>query len=92
MLVSEKSTTLITNQTMPAMTGLELVEKIRKIRSDLPVILCTGFSKYIQDRTHENTGILEIVYKPFTGQELVTLIRKVLDEVNQKSRQSGGEQ
>ena len=55
---------LITDQTMPVMTGLELIKQARSLRPDLPVILCTGFSEAIDDTTKDSTGVNEILAKP----------------------------
>ncbi len=70
---------VITDLTMPKMTGEKLAEKIKKIRPDIPIILCTGFSMRI---THENIkekGINSLLMKPLTIHELSNTIRGILD-------------
>jgi len=70
---------VITDQTMPKMTGMELIKELRLIQSDIPIILCTGFNEKI---TEENTRHLEIgalIGKPVRIAEIAETIREVLD-------------
>ena len=69
---------IITDQTMPEMTGATLVEELRRIRSDIPIILCTGFSHLINDEKAEALGIDAFVMKPGITQELAVTIQQVL--------------
>jgi PAS domain S-box-containing protein len=71
---------IITDQTMPNLTGTNLAEEFIKIRSDIPIILCTGFSKNISRKKLESIGIKEFVMKPIVQRDLATAIRKVLNE------------
>ena len=70
---------LITDQTMPNMNGLELVQEIRKINSELPIILCTGFSSKVNDEKVAELGIKALCYKPLTKRDIAEKIREVLD-------------
>lgn len=70
---------VITDQTMPKMTGVELAEELLKIRPDLPIILCTGFSSIVTEEKVKSMGVKELVYKPLAKKELALLIRKVLN-------------
>jgi len=71
---------IITDMAMPKMTGKELSSKVLKARNDLPIILCTGYSeKFTQDDAFE-LGIREYVPKPVISEDLLALIRKVIDE------------
>ncbi|MCG8634646.1 MAG: CHASE domain-containing protein, partial [Desulfobacterales bacterium] len=70
---------VITDMTMPNMTGDELAMKMMKIRSDIPVILCTGFSNRISETMASEIGIRAFIYKPFIEADLSKIIRKVLD-------------
>jgi CheY-like chemotaxis protein len=70
---------LITDMTMPDMTGDILVRKIRDIRPDLPVILCTGYSSRISGEKAQAMGIQALARKPFDRNELAITVRKVLD-------------
>lgn len=78
---------VITDMTMPGMTGDELAGKILKIRPDMPVIICTGFSELISEERAEQMGIRAFVKKPFSMRELGEVIRMALDEHTQIPRQ-----
>jgi CheY-like chemotaxis protein len=71
---------VITDMTMPNMTGDELAIELMKIRQDIPVILCTGYSKKISDETASEIGIKAFAYKPVVKADLAKTVRKVLDE------------
>lgn len=71
---------LITDQTMPQMTGLELAERMLQIRSDLPIILCTGYSTQVSEERAKSSGIKGFALKPLTRKEISSLVRKVLGE------------
>jgi DNA-binding NtrC family response regulator len=71
---------IITDQTMPEMTGVELAKEILTLRADMPIIMCTGFS-YVVDADKANAaGIRAFAMKPLTKREIARTIRKVLDE------------
>jgi CheY-like chemotaxis protein len=69
---------VITDQTMPRMSGVELAGALAKVRSDIPVILCTGFSERVNGETVGQHGIRAFVMKPFTIQEISRHIRSAL--------------
>lgn len=71
---------VITDMTMPDMTGETLAEEIRLIRSDIPVILCTGFSDQIDEVKAHDAGIDEFMIKPINMNDIALAIRKVLDK------------
>jgi PAS domain S-box-containing protein len=71
---------VITDQTMPHMTGLRLARELLKIRSDLPVILCTGHSDAVTPDTLREAGIRQFLMKPLTKRELAQAVRCILDE------------
>ncbi len=71
---------VITDMTMPNMTGLELAPRLREIRPDIPIIICTGFSEMIDGDKAKSMGILGYVMKPITKEEIARIIRQVLDE------------
>jgi len=70
---------VITDMTMPNMTGAELSQEILKIRSDIPIILCTGFSELIDREKAASLGIKEYLMKPVEKKKLAEAIRKVLE-------------
>ncbi len=71
---------VITDMTMPHMTGEKLAEELMQIRFDIPVILCTGFSSMIDEQKALGMGIRSFISKPFLKREIAETIRKVLDE------------
>jgi PAS domain S-box-containing protein len=73
---------IITDQTMPGMTGLDLARRILQIRPHMPIILCTGYSTLISEDKGKAAGIKGFAYKPLAKKEIGELIRKVLDEEN----------
>jgi two-component system, cell cycle sensor histidine kinase and response regulator CckA len=75
-----KYSLVITDQTMPRMTGAELAKELLQIRPEIPIILCTGFSEIIDQEIARSLGIREFVMKPFVFSELADIARKVLDE------------
>jgi CheY-like chemotaxis protein/anti-sigma regulatory factor (Ser/Thr protein kinase) len=70
---------LITDMTMPGMSGNRLVAEIRKTRPGIPVIICTGFSRIISPETAHEEGINAILMKPLAINDLASAVRKVLD-------------
>jgi len=71
---------VITDMTMPNMTGDKLAAELMNIRSDIPVILCTGYSKKISEKTEAETGIKAFADKPISKADLAKTVRNVLDE------------
>jgi PAS domain S-box-containing protein len=78
---SEKFDLVITDQTMPNMTGSELATKILHIKPDIPIILCTGFSEVITEEQAKALGIREFILKPISRQDMAQAIRKVLEDL-----------
>ncbi len=77
---------VITDLTMPKMTGIRLTQEILRVRPGFPVILCTGFSEELhQDALHQ-LGIREVIRKPAIRDQLAAVIRKVLDSTAPISR------
>ncbi len=76
---SDQFDLVITDMTMPKMTGDKLTGELRKIRPDIPVILCTGYSELIFKEKAESLGIRGFMMKPVTMQQLSVMIRSVLD-------------
>lgn len=71
---------IITDQTMPRMTGDILAKKLLKIRPDIPIILCSGYSERITEETARGIGIQAFIMKPFVMRNLAETIRAVLDK------------
>ena len=70
---------VITDMTMPVMTGDQLAAELIKRRPDLPIILFTGYSKKISAETAAQIGIRAFAYKPIVKETLVKTVRRVLD-------------
>ena len=71
---------IITDMTMPIMTGDIMAKKMMGIRPDIPVILCTGYSKKISGKSAAELGIRALTYKPIVKLDLAKTVRKVLDD------------
>lgn len=71
---------IVTDMAMPNLTGDVLAIKLMKIRQDIPIILCTGYSKKITDETISQIGIKECINKPILQDDFIKTVRKVLDE------------
>jgi CheY-like chemotaxis protein len=70
---------VITDMTMPDMTGKELAKELIKIRADIPIILYTGFSEQMDERKAKALGIKAFVMKPIVMRDMAHVVRKVLD-------------
>ncbi len=70
---------LLTDQTMPDMSGLELAREVLQLRPDLPVILYTGYSATINGQEAKQIGIREFLMKPLSMSVLAEAVRKALD-------------
>ena len=76
-----KRTEELLNAIMDATShGIALVKEILKIRPDMPIILCTGFSEKINDEKAKTLGIHQYIEKPINRRDLAKLVRQVLDE------------
>ncbi|TAL18172.1 PAS domain S-box protein [bacterium] len=73
---------VVTDMTMPAMTGDQLAKEIRAIRPSIPVILCTGYSEKINERMATELGIEEFLQKPVVLSQLTGVIRKIMDKAS----------
>ncbi len=70
---------VITDMTMPRMTGENLAKELMNIRPDIPVVLCTGFSAKIDKTKAMSLGIRAFISKPILKRELAEIIRAILD-------------
>ena len=71
---------VITDQTMPNMTGMELAREILKIRPDMPIILCTGFSDAVSYDRLRDIGIGDFIMKPILKHDLIASISRQLSQ------------
>jgi PAS domain S-box-containing protein len=71
---------VITDMTMPNMTGKDLAKELMSIRQDISIILCTGFSDQIDEKIAKKMGISTFVMKPIVMRDMANTIREVLDK------------
>ncbi len=71
---------LITDQTMPEMTGLELAKAVLQKRPSFPIIICTGYSSRVNEEIVKQYGIQKLLYKPIIKSNLANLIREIFSE------------
>ena len=77
---------VITDMSMPNMTGDQLACELMSIRPDIPIIICTGFSEKINDKRAKTMGIKGFLMKPVNKSDLTNLVRKILDEAKNPNR------
>ena len=70
---------VITDMTMPNLDGVHLIRKIKAIRQNIPIILCTGFSELVDGEKAAEIGVKKFLMKPVSRIELATAVRDVLD-------------
>ena len=70
---------VITDKTMPKMTGFDLAQHIHEIKPDIPIILCTGFGEKKDTDKAEALCIKAFIMKPVENEELAKTVRQVLD-------------
>ncbi len=73
---------LLTDQTMPNMTGLELCRRILEIRPEMPALICTGFSEVLTDEIVAKAGIRKLLMKPLAIHDLGDAVAAALEPVN----------
>lgn len=69
---------IVTDQTMPGITGYELLSRISDIRSDIPKILCTGYSEQVDELKKNIIGINAFFHKPYHFEDLIDQIEKLV--------------
>ena len=82
---------LVTDYTMPKMTGDILVEKVLAIKPGLPIIMCTGFSDKMDSKKAQKIGIGKLLMKPFSERALATALRTLLDQAKDGPSPNGAE-
>ncbi len=75
---------LITDQTMPKMTGIELTEAVRKFAPQLPIIMCTGYSATTNEALAKFRGVNEYLNKPINRKQLLAAMERLLSEARRK--------
>jgi len=72
---------IITDMTMPQLTGVDLAKEILMVQPEIPIILCTGSSDKIDNKQILNIGIKKFLEKPINKQKFATIIRETLDAI-----------
>ena len=80
---------IISDQTMPGLTGVELAQKVLYLRPDLPIIICTGYSDHINAEEAAKYGAARLIYKPVSMFDLAKLVRELLTDWPNYARGSG---
>ena len=73
---------VVTDQTMPEVTGSELAKHILQIKPGLPIVLCTGFSFSIDEKSAYELGITRFLQKPLNSQQLLKEVRALISPAN----------
>jgi PAS domain S-box-containing protein len=76
---------VITDMTMPQMSGVRLSEELKAVRSDIPIIISTGYSSLIDEEKSKKLGIDAYVMKPIVIKDIAKTIREVLDQAKNLS-------
>lgn len=71
---------LITDQTMPQLSGANRSREVLSIRPDMPIIICTGYSVTLSEERAMETGIKKYLHKPVEREELTRSVRSLLDK------------
>ncbi|MEI7880030.1 MAG: ATP-binding protein [bacterium] len=79
---------IITDQIMPGLNGMDLIHEIHAIRPNIPSLICTGFSRNVDDRDLLQAGVQEVLMKPLVLRQLAQAIRRALEPV--KARPPAG--
>ncbi len=82
----DKYDLVFTDMTMPKMTGMRLAEEVRKVRRNLPIVLCTGYSEQICEEALEDIGIDTLIMKPLGMQQLAETIYSTLNPPENQRR------
>jgi CheY-like chemotaxis protein len=69
---------VITDETMPGLSGMHLAERMLKLRADLPIILCTGYSDHATPELAEQAGLAGFFYKPLKINDLLQKIHTII--------------
>ncbi len=73
---------VITDLSMPHITGVQIAQEVQNMGKKIPVILCSGFTANLREQSLRKLGVKKILKKPFTMDVLARIIREVLDNYN----------
>ena len=69
---------IVTDQTMPGMSGAEMLREVRNLNEDVPVLLLSGYANAVSDEQRTRLGIGEVLLKPLMAEELEAAIQRLL--------------
>ncbi len=75
---------VITDQTMPGITGVDLAKRILATRKEVPIILLTGFSEMVSAESAKASGLSAFLMKPLSKRHLASAVRQLLDGRKEK--------
>ena len=78
---------VVTDLTMPHLTGLQLSKTVHRIQPAIPIILCTGFYEKVKEESARMLGIQDVVLKPVIKREMAEAIRKSIDRKRRRGPQ-----
>jgi CheY-like chemotaxis protein len=81
---------VVTDQTMPNLTGLELTKQIRQIRPKQPVVLCTGYQERMDEKKAREMGFAGFALKPILMREIAQTVRQSLDNSLKNKKEGDG--
>jgi len=81
---------VITDMTMPQMTGVDLARRVMEVRPDMPVILCTGYSEHVDKERAQRLGIRGFMMKPCTLRMFGEMVHRVLRAQGQPVTENSG--
>ena len=76
---------VITDMAMPNLTGVQLAKEVQSFAPEIPVIMCTGYSDKIDEKTAKGLGIKGFLMKPAAKSDMAKMVRTVLDEVRRSA-------
>ncbi len=82
----DKFNLVVTDYTMPNMTGLELAREMLRIRPDLPIVICSGLNEPVPMEKVKAVGVKEFYVKPIDKDDFAVLIRRVLDRAKDQNQ------
>ncbi|MDA8137286.1 MAG: response regulator [Desulfobacteraceae bacterium] len=70
---------IITDHSMPKISGLEMAREFTRVRRAIPIILCTGYSESIPEEKAKEAGIYDVLLKPFSRREMAERLNRILN-------------
>ena len=68
---------VVTDETMPKLSGLDLSRQLLDVRKDLPIVLCTGFSETVNDKVIKEVGVRKLLHKPVPNRVFVEEVARI---------------